>query len=208
MSVTNETYRKDSPESSPEERPSATGSTAAWREWMMVSVGLTGLLAVLAIIVSVVALTHTNPNPGPAAQPAAPATGMTASMGSSGAAMSTMSGKPEAVKLVMKSDSERAEKGPDGQWHDAVIPGNFMIHAGDKVTMTVYNYDDMPHTFTSTDLSVNQTIPAGSENAPSKTMITFTAPAAGQYQWWCALPCDPYSMSTDGLMKGMVTVKA
>jgi heme/copper-type cytochrome/quinol oxidase subunit 2 len=52
--------------------------------------------------------------------------------------------------------------------------------------------------WTATDLGVNQRISAGSETVPSKTTFTFSAPSAGKYEWWCALPCDPYAMSTDG----------
>jgi plastocyanin len=208
----------------PEPEPSAAGERSeraapgeapprkdqVWRQWMMVGVGLTALMSIMAIIVSVVALASDNQTTNTATQTSAPAAAMTASMGGSGGSMSTSTAaKPEAVKLVMKSDTEKAEKGPDGQYHDAVLPGNFTIHAGDRVTVTVYNYDDMPHSFTATDLSVNQTIRAGSENAPSKTTFTFTAPtSAGKYQWWCSMPCDPYSMSTDGLMKGTVNVAA
>jgi plastocyanin len=180
----------------------------AWHEWLMVGVGLTALLSVMAIIVSVVALASKSSTT--TVQAAAPTSGMSARMASSGGSMpmSASTGKPVAVKLVVKSDSEHAVKGPDGKYHDAFIPADFTIHAGDRVRVTVYNYDDMPHSWTATDMGVNQTIAAGSETAPSKTTFTFTAPSAGKYEWWCALPCDPYAMSTDGLMRGYVTVAA
>jgi hypothetical protein len=39
--------------------------------------------------------------------------------------------------------------------------------------------------------------------------FTFTAPKkAGRYQWWCAVPCDPWAMAHDGYMRGYVTVSA
>ncbi len=197
----------------------------AWHEWMMVGVGLTGLLAILAVIVSVAALSSGGTRTTTVMQ-AAPATGAGTAMpmssrSRSGTAMGTMgtsgqstsgassSGKTENVKLVMKSDSEQAVKGPDGKYHDAVIPANFSIHAGDMVTVTVYNYDDMPHTWTAPMFNANAIVPSGSEDAPSKTTFTFTAPSKpGQYQWWCAVPCDPYSMTHNGLMRGVVTVTA
>jgi len=51
--------------------------------------------------------------------------------------------------------------------------------------------------------------PPGSASAPSKTAITFTAPAkAGAYAWWCSVPCDPWSMAHSGYMRGVVTVVA
>ncbi len=189
-----------------EQSESPASKDRVWQEWMMVGVGLTGLLSVLAIIVSTVALASKSST----TTVAAPASGMSARMASSGGSMPTSAstGKPVAMKLVVKSDSEKAMKGPDGKYHDAVIPANFTVHAGDRVTVTVYNYDDMPHSWTATDLGVNQTIAAGSESVPSKTTFTFTAPSAGKYEWWCAMPCDPYAMSTDGLMRGYVTVAA
>jgi len=111
------------------------------------------------------------------------------------------------VKLVIKSDEQKAKKGPDGNWHDAFLPANFSVEAGDVVNVTVYNYDDMPHTFTSSGLGTNETIAAGSEEKPSKTTFTFDAPSkAGSYEWLCALPCDPWAMNHIGYMRGRVTV--
>jgi plastocyanin len=124
----------------------------------------------------------------------------------------TTAGKTEAqgaddVKLVVKSDEQEAKKGPDGKWHDAFLPADFPIEAGDVVHVTVYNYDDMPHSFTSPELGVNEKIVAGSEEKPSKTTFTFHAPRkAGAYEWFCALPCDPWAMSHKGFMRGTVTV--
>jgi plastocyanin len=113
----------------------------------------------------------------------------------------------EAVKLEIKSDEQHGKKGPDGNWHDAFLPANFSVEAGDTVNVTVYNYDDMPHTFTSADLGVSEEIAAGSEEKPSKTTFTFTAPRkAGSYEWLCALPCDPWAMNHIGYMRGRVTV--
>lgn len=189
-----------------EQAESPAKSERVRQEWMMVGVGLTGLVSVLAIILSCVALASTSPGAGATTVvQATPGAGTMAAMGSH---HSMPMGKAVSVKLVVKSDTERAMKGPDGKYHDAVMPADFTIHSGDRVRVTVYNYDDMPHSWTSTDLGVNQTIPAGSETAPSKTTFMFTAPSTGKYEWWCAMPCDPYAMATDGLMRGYVTVAA
>jgi plastocyanin len=172
----------------------------AWRQWMMIGIGWTALLSLVAVIISIAALNSTNPR-------------NTMVMGQQAAAVTPAApaGRPEAVKLVIKSDTEHGKKGPDGKWHDAFLPANFKVHAGDTVTVTVYNYDDMPHSFTSSSLSstqlINQNISEGSATAPSKTTFTFKAPSApGRYSWWCALPCDPYAMAHVGYMRGYVTV--
>lgn len=114
---------------------------------------------------------------------------------------------PKTVELIVKSDEEKAVKGPDGNYHDAFIPANFSVQAGQKVRVVVYNYDDMKHSFTDPGLGVNATIAGGSEKKASKTTFTFVAPSkAGEYEWFCDFPCDPYSMMHMGLMRGEVTV--
>lgn len=101
------------------------------------------------------------------------------------------------------------KRGRDGKWHDAAVPAIFTVHAGDKVTVTAYNHDSSPHTFTASTLNTNQVIPGGSAGNPSQATFTFTAPTKpGRYQWWCSIPCDPYSMAHVGFMRGYVTVTA
>ena len=113
----------------------------------------------------------------------------------------------ESVKLTIKSDEEEGKKGSDGNWHDAFLPADFSVGVGETVRVTVYNYDDMPHSFTAAQLGANVTIPGGSEDKPSVTTFTFKAPQkAGSYEWYCAIPCDPWAMSHDGFMRGHVTV--
>ena len=115
----------------------------------------------------------------------------------------------ENIKLVIKTDEENGKKGSDGKWHDAFLPADFSVKAGSTVHVTVYNYDDMPHSFNSSELGANATISAGSEAKASKTTFTFTAPQkTGKYDWYCAMPCDPWAMAHDGYMKGYVTVVA
>lgn len=128
------------------------------------------------------------------------------------------------VKLVIKSDDEHGKKGSDGKWHDAYLPASFTVHKGVKVVVTVMNYDDMPHSFTATKglftlkgKKLNATIRAAkdieSKNEeteklkPTKTTFTFIARKRGKFLWYCALPCDPWSMTHIGFMKGYVTVK-
>lgn len=211
------TYESTEPgPSNPEQH--ATGNDAgatkdrAFREWMVIAVGLTGLMSVLAIIVAFVAL----------ASPSAQTTVMPASQVSAGSMMggsaqpsaaAAPAARPEAVKLSIKSDTEHGKRGPDGKWHDAFLPANFTVHAGAQVTVTVTNYDQSGHTFTSSTLSntsvINQQIAPGTNSGPRTTKFTFRAPSRpGKYLWWCSMPCDPYAMSHIGYMRGYVTVTA
>jgi len=113
----------------------------------------------------------------------------------------------ETLKLVVKSDEEHGKMGSDGNWHDAFLPGDFSVKAGATVKVTVYNYDEGEHTFTAPGLGANATIAAGSESKPAVSTFTFQAPEkAGRYEWFCALPCDPWAMSHDGFMRGYVSV--
>ena len=174
----------------------------AWHEWMGIAVGLTGLLSVMAIILSFVALSSSNAGANASAQ-AAPAA-------AAAPATPTRAVPTQSVSLAVKADVEHGRMGSDGKWHDAFLPADFTVHAGDKVTVTVTNYDSGPHSFTSPSLGVNETIPGGGSIAAPRTMtFTFTAPAkAGKYQWWCSVPCDPWAMTHNGFMRGVVTVTA
>jgi plastocyanin len=116
-------------------------------------------------------------------------------------------GAAENVKIDVKSDEEHGKMGSDGNWHDAFLPADFSVKPGSTVRVTVYNYDDMPHSFNSPQLDTNVTIPAGSEDKPSEITFTIHAPQkAGRYEWFCALPCDPWAMSHNGFMRGYVSV--
>jgi plastocyanin len=118
------------------------------------------------------------------------------------------------VTVVIKSDAEHGKKGPDGKWHDAFLPANLKVKAGDKVVVTVRNYDDGLHSFTSPTLHVNKIIKAakdekGGKVKPVTTKFTFVAPKkAGKYLWWCNQPCDPWAMAHTGYMRGYVKVHA
>jgi len=114
--------------------------------------------------------------------------------------------KTQHVRIVIKSDEEHGKKGSDGKWHDAFLPANLKVKAGAKVVVTVKNYDDMPHSFTSPTLHLNKIIKAGGEKKPSTTTFSFKAKKAGKFLWWCAIPCDPWAMSHVGFMRGYVRV--
>ncbi len=164
---------------------------------------LAAVVAVLLSMASLLAVAFKLDNSNSGAGTATAATNTATSDGAGGAAASS----GESVKLVIKSDEEHGKKGSDGNWHDAFLPADFSVKAGETVRVTVFNYDDMPHSFTSAQLGTNATIPGGSEDKPSETTFTFHAPQkAGSYEWYCAIPCDPWAMAHDGFMKGHVTV--
>jgi membrane fusion protein, multidrug efflux system len=174
------------------------------RNWTAIAIGLVGLLSVTAIILSLFALAASNSGPKATAGTVA-ATAGAGALGNTAAPLS----KPETINVAVKADDEHGKLGPDGKWHDAFLPASFTVHPGDKVTVTVKNYDGGPHSFTSPSLGLNAMISAGSMKHPHQTTFTFTAPKhPGRYAWWCAMPCDPWAMSHVGYMRGYVTVKA
>jgi len=178
----------------------------AWHDWMMVGVGITALLSVLAIIVSFVALGSSSTAGVPVANTAAVSASSGNAAGAGGLAAPVV--KSESLKVIIKTDTEHGRMGPGGTWHDAFVPADFTVHAGDKVTVTFENYDSSPHSFTSPSMGINEIIPGGgTPSAPHETTFTFTAPKkAGAYQWWCSVPCDPWAMKHNGYMRGIVTV--
>jgi plastocyanin len=106
----------------------------------------------------------------------------------------------------MYADSNQKVKGPDGKWHDGMLPGDPTVQAG-KVTATVYNYDTSVHTINSDGLGLAEKIPPAHGNTPGKLTFTFTA-APGKYEWYCIEPCDPWAMTHNGYMRGYITVHA
>jgi plastocyanin len=171
----------------------------ASREWLAIGVGLTALLSIMAVIISFVALSSSSATTTTVVQAATPAHASTL----------TATPPPAAVNMLVKSDTEHGRKGPDGQWHDAFSNADFAVKAGQTVTVTVSNFDDSPHSFTAPSLGLNVAIPGGSEKQGHTVKFTFKAPSKpGTYEWFCAMPCDPWAMSHDGYMRGHVTVTA
>ncbi len=133
-------------------------------------------------------------------------------------ASTTVSGtaKYADVTLMVQSD---LTLGPDNQTHDTFVPCNFTVYAGQVVNLTVVNYDDAPHSFTSPTLNVAFQIPASqTDGVPSVSRFQFAETQSGVYRWWCNIPCDTdsggWAMTTGGdgqpgqigFMGGFVTV--
>jgi plastocyanin len=125
-----------------------------------------------------------------------------------GTAVAAPSLHVDRVALTIKSDTQHAKKDANGKWHDAYLPAAFSVRTGDKVVVTIRNYDPAPHTFTAKKLGLNVVIKPGSAAHPSVMTFTFTAPKAGRYTWQCLANCDPWAMNHLGFMKGLVTVRA
>jgi plastocyanin len=114
------------------------------------------------------------------------------------------------------------QKGSDGLTHDTTYGANFSVKKGQLVTVTVYNFDEGPHTITNKALGLNVKIPGAKneeQGIPSKTVFSFTPKKAGMYRWYCSLPCDKgqgyWAMAVskkgigrDGYMAGYITVTA
>ncbi len=111
--------------------------------------------------------------------------------------------------------------GPDNKTHDAFVPYNFTVYAGQTVNLTFENFDNMPHSFISPTLGVSFQVPGSqTTGVPEISQYQFTEATPGIYRWWCSLPCDSdaggWAMTTGsdgqpgqiGYMGGFVTVLA
>jgi heme/copper-type cytochrome/quinol oxidase subunit 2 len=148
-----------------------------------------------------------------------------AACGSSGAASTAPSTAPVAGNAVTLNyklvgpDSPLAKLGPDGKTHDTFFTTDSTnLKVGDKVTIVVQNFDDMPHGMFFDGLGITQLITAGpGDDTATTTTFTFTATKAGTFRWYCPMPCDTdqgqWAMKADmsgkdkmGFMAGTITV--
>lgn len=136
----------------------------------------------------------------------------TAAAGSVGAAKATklpvMTTAAVSANVTLKVDPQPlgGNYGPDGQVQDVFSPAFFSVPAGQRVKVTVYNYDSAGHSFTAPALGLDVWIPGGGAASPSVTTFTFHPGSAGTYLWVCGVPCDPFSMATPGYMRGEIHV--
>jgi len=109
--------------------------------------------------------------------------------GSTGSSVKALAPTTLSYKVVGPDDGL---VGSDGNRHDTfyALKGT-TVQVGQQVTITIANYDDMPHSFTSPELGLNIMLPpAKGENDPSVTTYTFTPSKMGRFRWYCAIPCD------------------
>lgn len=95
---------------------------------------------------------------------------------------------------ILVSVLPHARMGSDHQRHSAFIPSDYVIHAGQEVTLKIVNSDPMPHTIISPDLGTSIVIPAarrqGDRLSPSVTAYHFRPAHKGVFRWYCSTPCD------------------
>lgn len=89
----------------------------------------------------------------------------------------------------------QSQPGPDGKGHDAILPANLVLKAGQPVELTIINYDEGPHTITSDQMNLNIMVKPGRQQAdgsvkPVTTRYKFTPTNKGVFRWDCRLPCD------------------
>jgi heme/copper-type cytochrome/quinol oxidase subunit 2 len=111
-----------------------------------------------------------------------------------------ISGAPVVQPTVYLTVSPGLKPGPDGKLHDAFSVTNFYAHAGQPVKLVINNTDSADHSITAPAAGVNIMV------KPGVHTYTLLVRKAGRFEWSCMMPCDPYSMSHVGYMRGYITV--
>lgn len=110
-----------------------------------------------------------------------------------------MSGAPAVQRVVFLTVSPGIKPGSDGKLHDAFSVTNFEVRAGQPVKLVINNTDSAPHSITAPAAGVNILIRPGTHT------YTLLVRKTGRFQWYCTQPCDPYSMSHNGYMRGYIS---
>lgn len=163
-----------------------------------------------------------------AALPVAAALVVLAACGGSTSTSSNGQGVPLAAKSqavtihykLVASDDADAKTGPDGNKHDTFwTDDSTNVAVGDKITIVVDNFDDMPHGMVFPDLGITEMVVGGKDGQPGVTTFSFTATKTGTFRWYCQIPCDTdqdqWAMkdgssgpSIDDFMAGYITISA
>jgi len=110
-----------------------------------------------------------------------------------------ISGAPVVQPTVYLTVSPGVKPGADGKLHDAFSVTNFYAHAGQPVKLVINNTDTAVHSIVAPDAGVRIMV------KPGMHTYTLLVRKAGRFQWFCMMPCDPYSMAHDGYMRGYIT---
>jgi hypothetical protein len=110
-----------------------------------------------------------------------------------------ISGAPAVQPTVYLTISAGLKPGADGKLHDAFSVTNFYVHTGQSVKLVINNTDGAAHSIVAPNAGVNIMVKPGTHT------YTLLVHKAGRFQWFCGMPCDPYSMAHNGYMRGFIT---
>lgn len=128
-----------------------------------------------------------------------------------GTAATTGAAAPTDTQQVTMTVMGSVKLGSDGKLHDAFTPADFTVVQNRPVQVTVYSYDNAPHSVTAPELKLNAIVaPSAKQGVPTVTTFTFTPTTTGRFLWDCDLPCDGdangWAMVNPGFMSGYITV--
>ena len=150
--------------------------------WVAVAMSTSVVLMLILIAVDVVVVNSTQPVPRPVVQ-----------------SVRVTDAQPVAP-VVYLSVAPGVKPAADGKLHDAFSVTNFTVHAGRPVKLVIDNTDSAPHSIT--------TMGGGGVNIivrPGLHTYTLLVRVTGRFEWMCMMPCDPYSMTHAGYMRGYIT---
>lgn len=110
-----------------------------------------------------------------------------------------MSGAPAVLPVVYLTVSPGVKPGPDGKLHDAFSVTDFTVHVGRPMRLVINNTDTSPHSINAPDAGVNIVV------RPGMHTYTLLVRRTGRFEWYCMMPCDPFSMAHVGYMRGFIT---
>jgi heme/copper-type cytochrome/quinol oxidase subunit 2 len=106
---------------------------------------------------------------------------------------------PGRMPMIRLSVAGANKLGPDGKMHDSFTQTDFAVKVGQPVLLRIHNADSAPHSITAPATGVSITV------LPGTHTYSLVATTAGRFEWFCVLPCDPWSMTHPGYMAGYIT---
>jgi hypothetical protein len=110
-----------------------------------------------------------------------------------------VSGAPAVQPTVYLTVSPGIKPGADGKLPDAFSVTNFYVHARQAIKLVINNTDDAAHSIVAPGAGVNIMVKPGTHT------YTLLVRKACRFEWFCGMPCDPYSMAHDSYMRGFIT---
>lgn len=110
-----------------------------------------------------------------------------------------LAGAAPVESVVYLSVSPGLKPGPDGKLHDAFSVTDFQAHVGQPVKLVINNTDTVAHSINAPGAGVDIVVRPGTHS------YTLLVRHPGRFAWFCMMPCDPFSMSHLGYMRGEIT---